>query len=130
MDLIGTIQQCSHKGVHFIIVSQHTIEGNCNFLFDEKIINSAKLELLKKKVINELPFVCDKNMYNNAEEYLLHAVDNSYFSKEFIELSMLSTNENESLLALLFVMTKNLNINISLDTTGVSQNIIEYLKSY
>lgn len=115
------------KGIRFIIITQENISKNENFVINQQIINRAKMEHLKFKVVNELPFVCKDRVYDEAIQELIKAVDN--FNKNFQKPTLTQTN-NEAIQIIQFVILKHLNIKVDLEFTRISPNLAEYIKSY
>jgi hypothetical protein len=125
-ELMNLVNQLSKTGIQILIVTQHQIKGNCNYAYDDQIINEARLENLKRKVLGELPFVCEEILYENAKNQLLKAVDNLGFTFENREIL---TSENEAQRVILFLLVHHLNIKLNLETKGFPPNIIQFLKS-
>lgn len=126
-ELMLIVNDLATKGIRFIIITGEQIGGNSNFVFQEKIINEASIEMRKRKVISELPFVCDDELFAKAKRILLQTVDNS-FNRE--EKELLLTNEDEAIVVILFLLTHHLNITRRLDTSGLSPNLNQFIKAY
>lgn len=127
IELMSLINDLALKGIRFIIVTGERIEGNSNFVFQEKIINEACIEMRKRRILSELPFVCDDEIFEEAKRILLQAVDNSFI---FEEKELLLTNNDEAIVVILFVLIQQLNIAISLDTSGLPMNLNQFIKAY
>ncbi|MBD8069859.1 hypothetical protein [Bacillus sp. PS06] len=122
-----SIEQLVKKGVNFIIITNSSLTDNCNYVFGGKILNAASILKIKRKVMQELPFYCDDELYNQALNILLQYVDNLSMKDENLKFS---TDINQQLKTILFVLTKHLEINLNLDLTGLPDNIKAYIKSY
>ncbi|MFX0561212.1 hypothetical protein TEPIDINF_002683 [Tepidibacillus infernus] len=126
-EFINIVEQLSKMGIQFLIVTQKNLSGNHNYVFDEKIINEALLENMKRKVFSEVPFICENDLYEEAKDHLLKVVDNFVFQNRKLGLS---TIQNEAIIVLLYVMINHLNIRIPLDMSGISPNLQAFVKSY
>lgn len=126
-EFISIMDQLSSKGIHFIIVTQREVTGNCNYVFGEKILNEACIENLKRKILSEVPFICENELFEKAKQQLLQAVDNSIFNGE---KQVLSRQHNEATVVLLFLMIHHLNIRIDLETKGIFSSLDKFIKSY
>lgn len=124
---IEEVNEYSKMGITFILVTQNSISGNCNFSIHGKIVNHARLEMIKRKVQNELPFVCDDKLYNEARQFLLDAVDNFNISGDGV---LQPGTSSEAILVIIYSMIRHLNIGLTLDITGISPNLEKFIKSY
>lgn len=126
-DLKNEVECLSKKGNQFIIVTQENYQGNINFILNEIVINGAMIEEIKRKVLNEVPFYCEEQLFEEAKKRLFEIVDNSPLFSDSIELS---TTYTEKLDVLLFVIAKQLGIKVKVDVSGISPNLVAYIKSY
>jgi len=126
-DFLNSVKIFTGKGIKFIIVTQQSIKGNTNYLIDNKIINISCIDNLKRKVQNEVPFVCDDELFQMAKINLLQAVDNYKYKGESFKLL---TRENSMLMVVIFVILFHIDIKLNLDTSRVESNIKEFIKSY
>ncbi|XJZ27779.1 hypothetical protein ACF5W4_02720 [Bacillota bacterium Lsc_1132] len=126
-ELLQIIQQFSEKGVWFIIISQKRIDGNNNYIFKGKVINNAAIESIKRIVLNEVPFVCNECQFNKAKNFLMNNVDNLYKVNNKISLS---TGFKEDEIVVFFVLAKHLKLEVSIDVSGISPNLKEFIKTY
>lgn len=125
---IKLINNISKNGTRFIIVTDRTnLIGNVNYYYDGKIINESLIEGIKPKVLAEVPFFCEEKIYNHAKQYLIQSVDNSVNKSGKI---VINSKLDEAVATVLFVMLHQLNIPSSLDITGFSLNIRNFIKSY
>lgn len=127
LEIMQMIQFFSEKGILFIIISQRELQGNVNKLIGGKIINNAKLENIKRLVLNDVPFVCEEILFEKTKKNLMKAVNNLKNSKENISLS---TGYTEDEIIVLYVMAQILKININIDISGVSTNLMKFAKTY
>ncbi|WP_106494553.1 hypothetical protein [Lentibacillus sp. Marseille-P4043] len=115
------------KGYKFLFVTQKLHVGSVNYYCKGRIINHALLEQMKYKVINELPFHCSEEIYDQAKEILLDCVDNFNFMDS---LKDLSTNDFELLVTIIHVILYNLNIGSNIDIQGLKPNLRKFMMSY
>ncbi len=128
LELISDIVSLSNKGTSFIIVTTSDLfNGNANYIFSDHVLNDAKVMLVKRKVINELPFYCDNDLFERAKSKLLDYVDNSIKSNE---KTPLSTDQDEMLITTIFLLAYHLNIKVNLDISVLSQNMKAFSNSY
>ncbi|MBW8350709.1 hypothetical protein K0H71_14825 [Bacillus sp. IITD106] len=127
-DYFHMVNQLSRNGMRFIIVTNsEQIKGNINYIFDEVIINEALIENIKRKVLTEIPFYCDDELFNHAKEVLIRTVDN------YNENSSKETNshqQTDSIQVLLYVISYHLNMGLNLDLTDIPTNLYAFLKTY
>lgn len=122
------VTSLADRGIRFIMVTNLFNEkGNVNYITGENIINEAKIEIIKSRIIKEVPFSCDEGLFNEAKNFLLKAVDNSSESLQF-ELNKI--NQSEIMKVILVIILHKLNLNIMLDIKGLSPNLQEFLKIY
>lgn len=115
------------KGFHFILVSDKEYSGSINRIYQKMIINDAKLEQMKFKVMKELPFYCTEEFYEEGKNLLFRLVDNS------LEFQELMTNEEKNLSALVTIihlMLYNLNVEFMHDLEGIEPNLRKFIQSY
>ncbi|PLR75211.1 hypothetical protein CU633_22230, partial [Bacillus sp. V3-13] len=127
IEFMENINLLASMGTKIIIVTNQKTTKHCNYVCNGEIINEARLENIKRKVINEVPFICDELTFIQAKNSLLRAVDNFEFNNKFLTLSSM---QNEKILVLVFVMLFHLDISVNLDMTGISGNLKEFLKCY
>lgn len=128
MDLFcDIINRLVKKGVHFLIVTNHSLSGNLNYIYKGKIINNAELEKIKRKVINEIPYFFDDSMYMVAKKHLLRLVDNIEDDEREIKLS---TDLESSISIAIYIMLKHLGIDSTVDTSSIPKNLSAFINSY
>ena len=124
-DIAGLL---TDRGIKVIFVTEnHHISENYNYVINGSIINSARIENIRRKVINELPFVCDNHLFDEAKKYILNAVDNSTMMEGKL---IFPTEQKEVFTVILFVVLKHLNIDLQVDTDGFSTNLFNFISSY
>jgi hypothetical protein len=126
-ELFLEVNKLSLKGINFIINTQESIKGNSNSIINGEVINEAKIESIKRKIVTEVPFYCEDDLYDEAKMFFLQAVDNQGFKGRKIELP---TGYDEKIRVVIFVMIKTLDIGMNIDLSGVPPNIRAYIKSF
>jgi hypothetical protein len=124
--LHSVIRKYADKGIKFILVTDINVEGNKNFMIHNEIINRVSFEIIKRKVINTLPFACDDGLYVKAVNFIMEAVDNSINLDHITEKSL---KESEALAVIIYTMFKELGIKIFLDKSRFSKNIQSFLEA-
>lgn len=129
LDLMEKITVLLGKGFSFILITQKNISGNLNYIVSgkNKILNEARIENLKRKIINEVPFYCEEVIFDQVKQYLLKYVDNYPLGEAKMELSTDFTNKHK---IVLFVLLKYLDIGINIDITDIPVNLEAFVKSY
>lgn len=112
------------KGYQFLFVSNDKKIGVGNFFYKEKIINSAFLEQIKRKVSNEVPFYCSESLYEQAKKIFLRLVDNSISEEEIIPLSGANYG---MIVTIIHVMMYNLNIETNQVPQGLEPNLKKFI---
>jgi len=126
-DFNAIMNKAVMKGYKFLFVTQKMQVGSVNYYCNGRIINHALLEQMKYKVINELPFHCSEEMYEEAKEIFLEYVDNFNFIDR---LQDLSTGKFELLVTIIHVILYNLNIGSDLDIQGLKPNLKKFIMNY
>lgn len=113
------------KGYQFLFVSKHMNFGVSNFYYKERIINSALLEQIKRKVCNEVPFYCSENLYDKAKEIFLTIVDNSISEGDILHPSI----ENYGMIVtIIHVMMYNLDMEVPQVPQGLEPNLKRFIR--
>ncbi|MGV3465706.1 MAG: hypothetical protein ACO1OT_10475 [Heyndrickxia sp.] len=119
------ISRNANRGIKFIVVTEMQIEGNKNYIIENNIINKASFEIIKRKVINSLPFICDDQKFFEAEKAIINAVD---ISSDLSRLVDKTIEDDEALAVIIVLLLKELGIQITLDTSRFSHNIQVYFE--
>lgn len=123
-NFLNTVNHYACKGTIFIIVTQNVMKGNQNIYHNKVILNEARIDLLKGKVTNQLPFACNNAVFEKAKMSLLEAVDNS---RNMLGIEVNPQEEDEAISVILFILARELNIPLSIDTTGLSPNLRNFI---
>ncbi|MFK4998372.1 hypothetical protein ACI2OX_16795 [Bacillus sp. N9] len=76
-DLKETIIRMKRRGFKFLMVTNSPqFSGRKNYYINNQIINEASLELIKNKVLIDMPFEAEKSKYEEAKNWVFNAVDN------------------------------------------------------
>ncbi|WP_062107074.1 hypothetical protein [Bacillus niameyensis] len=127
-NFIGMVHDLLEVGTRFIIVTNSIAQvGNRNYIFNGRIINNAILENMKQIILSELPFYCQDAIYREVQQMVIDHVDK--YGDGTLE-NAFTHNYQESVIAVLYVISKNLSIDLNLDLSKVSPNISKFLSSY
>lgn len=118
------IKQAVNIGYKFLIISEKRNFGAENHFYQNKIVNSAKLEQIKQKVCNEVPFYCSDQLYERAKNYFFQLVDNSVSEDELFKFNDVDLS---SIITIIHVIMYNLNMGPIQVPQGIEPNLKKFI---
>ncbi|WAA09862.1 hypothetical protein [Fervidibacillus albus] len=122
------VQSLAEKGLQFIIVSNENLPfyGSKNYFLQNVVINQAKIEMVKRKVMNDLPFVVDHHDFAHVQKQFFELVDKLSNS---VTHQPLSTGDDVTL-TIFYVLSHHLGLNLNIDKSQVSNDLYKFFQSF
>lgn len=118
------IKQLQKRGYNFIIITNETLMYGCNnYLSNDQIINKARIELLKNKVISLAPVPLDENDFEKGKNLIIEAVDNCLNLTEIFNFKKVIHKKE---MVVIYLILNLIGINVDIDITEFPPNLRHY----
>lgn len=126
-EMLALIRDMLKKGIKFIIVTgERKFPGIKNYILEEVIINEYKVESLRERVINEVPFLVEREDFTRAKELFLMDVDNLVNGNDRSDFKSIDIR----IRVLIFMLFKRLELKGNIELTGLPVNIERFIYNY
>lgn len=123
-EIYGIIEKLKIRGYHFIVITNETInDGRNNYFNNDQIVNLARIELLKNKVISLAPITIEEEDFNEGKKLLIEAVDNSLNLTDFFKLK---TVIHKKQLVVIYMILNLMGIAVDIDVTEFPPNLKKF----
>lgn len=127
-EFVTVLEQLICRGCNAIIITtSDEIVGRNNFILNNQVINEARIDLLRSKLISTVPIPIDEQEFLKAKDLLLSSVD-KWDSKwdHALNLNVIHSTE----IIVLYVLLKLLGIHWNVDTSKFPPNIRSFFADY
>lgn len=127
-ELLLILDQLINSGCNAIIITTlDEIKGRGNFIWNDQVINEARVEILKSKIFNIVPIPIEEEDFLRAKELLLSSVDKVSIQRN---LSIDLKDIHSSQIVVLYVLLKQLSIEWNIDLNRFPPNLQKFFAEY